>query len=131
QLAVLEGRSGDVHGASRAQRDAVSAAVAKASALAAAAGVHPDRDALTQTFEALSLSPEPPEPLGRLTRPLRPGGFEMLTGVTPKAGVVKQPLRLASSRGVRLQADREQARLKPDITTAQKRKREAAIARKL
>ena len=85
QIAALEGRTADVRGATDAHRQAVSAAVAKAIDIARGGNVHPDRDALIQTFEALSLASTPPESPGRLTQPLRPGGFEMLTGVEPAA----------------------------------------------
>jgi hypothetical protein len=84
QVAALEGRSADLRSATQEHREAVAAAVSKAIDLAAQANVQPNRDLLTQTFEALSLASKPPESFGRLTQPLRPGGFEMLTGVDPK-----------------------------------------------
>jgi len=87
QITALEGRTADVRGATEAHRQAVSAAVAKAIEIARGGNVHPDRDALARTFEALSLASTPPESPGRLTQPLQPGGFEMLTGVEPAAMV--------------------------------------------
>jgi hypothetical protein len=83
QIAALEGRSADVRGTTTAHRDAVASAVAKATEIASAGNVQPSRDALTQTFEALSLAPAPSSLLGRLTQPLHPGGFELLAGVEP------------------------------------------------
>ena len=87
QIATLEGRSADVRRVSQSHRTAIAAAVSKAVALADAAGVHPPRDGLTQTFEALSLEADPSEPPGRLTRPLQPRGFEMLAGVKVSASL--------------------------------------------
>jgi len=91
QIAALEGRSTDVRAATKTHRDAVAAAVAKAIEIAGAANAQPGRDLLAQTFEALSLAPAPPSGLGRLTQPMQPGGFEMLTGVEPAATVRPSP----------------------------------------
>ena len=83
QIAALKGRSADLRGATEAHRQAIAEAAAQAVRIAQTASVHPGADELTRTLEALSLAPEIPEPPGRLTRPLRPAGFEALTGVTP------------------------------------------------
>jgi hypothetical protein len=83
QVAALEGRSANVQAAVDVHRKAIASAVERALQLSQAAGISPSRDSLTQTFEALSLASTPPEPPGRLTRPLQPGGFEMLAGVEP------------------------------------------------
>jgi hypothetical protein len=83
QVAALEGQSANVHAAVDVHRKAIAAAVERAMQLAQAAGIHPSRDGLTRTFEALSLASRLPEPPGRLTSPLQPGGFEMLAGVEP------------------------------------------------
>jgi len=83
QIAALEGRSADVRGATTTHRDAVAAAVTKAIEIAGAAKLQPGRDALAQTFDALSLAPARVPAIGRLTQPLHPGGFEMLSGVEP------------------------------------------------
>ena len=85
QIAALEGRTADVHGAAAAHRKAIASAVERALALAKTAQLNPDRDAVARTFEALSIAADPPEPPGRLTHPLQPGGFELLTGVEPVA----------------------------------------------
>ena len=83
QLAALKsGRAQDVRAATDAHRKALGDAVAAASRLAIEAGAHPSADGLMRTFEALSLAAELDEPLGRLTKPLQPAGFEALAGVT-------------------------------------------------
>ena len=84
QIAALEGRSADVRGATDAHRHAIADAVAEAGRLAGEHGSKPSPDALTRTFEALSIAPEPAEPHGRLTEAMQPAGFEALAGVTPK-----------------------------------------------
>jgi hypothetical protein len=83
QIAALEGRTADVHGAADAHRKAIAAAVDRAMTLAGAAQMNPNRDAVARTFEALSLASAPQESPGRLTQPLQPGGFELLAGVEP------------------------------------------------
>jgi len=87
QIAALQGKAADIRGANEDHRRAVSAAVAEAERLAASAGSKPSPDALTRTFEAISLTPHPPDPPGRLTELLQPGtGFEALAGITPVGG---------------------------------------------
>jgi hypothetical protein len=83
QIAALEGGSGNVQAVASLHRQAVTSAVERAMQLAGAAHIQPSRDGLTRTFEALSLASRPPQPPGRLTHPLQPGGFEMLAGVQP------------------------------------------------
>lgn len=141
QVAALKGRSADVREAVSVHREAVADVVAKAIALASGADVHPDRDALTQTFEALSLASSPEAP-GRLTQPLRPGGFEMLAGVAPaqiaprQSGTPRDPdarLKLrapkiepAVLREVRPQADQD-ARPQPSESS---KRRQAELEKK-
>ena len=84
QIAALGGRSADVPGAAGAHRTAIAGAVKEALRLAASGGVQPNADALSQTFEALSLAMTQTEPAGRLSKSLRPAGFEALAGVTVK-----------------------------------------------
>lgn len=88
QIAALEGRHADVRAANDAHRHAIAEGVAEAERLAAAHDSKPSPDALTRTFEALSIAPDPPEPHGRLTAALQPAGFEALAGVTPQKSVV-------------------------------------------
>jgi hypothetical protein len=84
QIAALGGRSADVRGAAAAHRTAIAGAVTEALRLAVSGAVHTNADALSQTFEALSLAITQTEPAGRLTKPLRPAGFEALAGITAK-----------------------------------------------
>jgi hypothetical protein len=95
QIAALEGRSADVRAATEAHRQAIAAAVGEAQRLSASAGSAPSPDALSRTFEALSLASEPPESPGRLTETLQPAGFEALAGVKPQPGALRafQPRR--------------------------------------
>jgi len=139
QIASLEGRRGaDVREAGDAHRAALADAVKAAERLAAASGAKPPADALMRTFETLSLASEPPEPLGRLTKPLQPSGFEALAGVTPVArpattGVARPFQRrdpgapergaLRSSEPKRSESDRRKERAAEEAA----RKREAAI----
>jgi hypothetical protein len=104
QIAALEGRTADVHGATDAHRKAIASAVESAMSLAGAAQLNPDRDAVARTFEALSLASASQEPAGRLTHPLQPGGFELLAGVKPvlsstPARDVPKPHRVPDERG--------------------------------
>lgn len=81
QVAALGGKKADVRAATEAHRKAVADAVQQAERIAAADGSHPPADALMRTFEAISLTEHPPEPHGRLTKPLAPAGFEALAGI--------------------------------------------------
>jgi hypothetical protein len=85
QIAALKGKASDVRRATETHRKAMSDAVAEALRLASASGVRPGADELTRTLEAVSLARELPEIRGRLTKALRPAGFEALTGVPVKA----------------------------------------------
>ena len=139
QIASLEGRRGaDVREAGDAHRSALADAVKAAERIAAAADANPPTDTLMRTFETLSLASEPPEPPGRLTKPLQPSGFEALAGVTPAArpaagaGARALPPRegsgsaRASSRSpepARSESDRRKERAAEEAA----RKREAAI----
>jgi hypothetical protein len=85
QIAALKGRAADVRPATEAHRNAVAGAVTEALRLAVAPGAHPGADELTRTLEAASVARDLPEPPGRLTKALRPAGFEALAGVPVKA----------------------------------------------
>jgi len=97
QLAALKttNRGDDVRKAGDAHREALRQAVATALKLAQQAGVHPNADTLTQTFEALSLATSLPDAPGRLTSPLQPAGFEALAGVSIPARAVATRTRTA------------------------------------
>jgi hypothetical protein len=126
QIASLEGRRGaDVREAGDAHRTALADAVKAAERIAAAAGANPPADTLMRTFETLSLASEPPEPPGRLTKPLQPSGFEALAGVTPAA----RPAAAGAARAVPASGSSERAALQPSDkkrTEADRRKERAA-----
>ena len=84
QVAVLSGRSANVRGASESHRKAVSEAVAESSRLATRADAHPSADELARMCEAVSLTPDLPDPPGRLVKTLAPPGFEALAGIAIK-----------------------------------------------
>lgn len=90
ELAVLAGRPSDLRNATASQRAALADAIRRTIALARDAGVTLESGAIAGTLEALSLSPEGVEP-GRLTRPLRPAGFEALAGARIAAPVTPTP----------------------------------------
>ena len=128
QIASLEGRRGaDVREAGDAHRAALADAVKAAERIAAVAGANPPADALMRTFETLSLASEPPEPPGRLTKPLQPSGFEALAGVTPVARPAAAGVARAFPASARSETERGAPRL-PDKkrTEADRRKDRAA-----
>jgi hypothetical protein len=126
QVAALEGQSANVHVPIDVHRKAMTSAVEQAMKLSEAAGIHPSRDGLTRTFEALSLASRPPEPPGRLTRPLQPGGFEMLAGVEPaRPGAPGKGFRPASPDAEQVAAVE---RTRERDAAAATRRRDAAIA---
>ena len=120
QIAARGGRSADVRGAGETHRKAIADAVKNAQRLAASYAVHPNADAISQTFEALSLATSAVEPAGRLTKPMSPAGFEALAGVTVKA----QPPAPAKHQGKR-KPEGENKKDAPD------RAREAEITKAL
>jgi len=137
QIASLEGRRADVREAGDLHRTALADAVKAAERIAAAAGANPPADSLMRTFETLSLASEPPEPPGRLTKPLQPSGFEALAGVTPAArpaAAVARPFQgrepVGPGRGALRPSDKKQTeadRRKERAAEEAARKREAAI----
>jgi hypothetical protein len=137
QIAALEGRSYDVRSATEAHRHAIADAVREAQRLSASAGSAPSPDALSRTFEAISLASEPPESPGRLTEALQPAGFEALAGVKPQPGALRpfvprrvEPLPKAPS-SKRAGADTEDTpqRRAEDERAAREQEKAAAAAR--
>jgi hypothetical protein len=126
QIAALEGRSVDVQAAVAVHRQAIAAAVEQAIQLAGAARIHPSRDGLTRTFEALSLAAKPPEQPGRLTHPLQPGGFEMLAGVEP---VTRGTPGDAGPHGTTIEEPRPDAKRLATVDRARRRAVAAATRR--
>jgi hypothetical protein len=136
QIAALEGKPADVRAATDLHRKAVASAVEQAVGFAEEADAHPSADQLARTFEALSLASAPPEPLGRLTQPLQPGGFEMLAGVdVPRS--VKRASTQHSKEGIpnhRVDGDRQTIPGRADLTAvgpspAKQRERQRLAAR--
>jgi len=98
QIAALKGKASDVRRATEVHRKAMGEAVAEALRLASGAGVHPSADELTRTLEAVSLARDGTEPPGRLTKALRPAGFEALAGVPVKAVPRAEPFAKAPAQ---------------------------------
>ncbi len=82
QVGGLQGRSTDVRAASDEHEKALSAAVAEAMRLAAAAHVNPQPDALRRMFDAISTRASLPAEHGRFVKTLEPAGFEALAGLS-------------------------------------------------
>ena len=112
--AVLAGKTADLGASERAHRDAVRAALERVKTLLTESGEAATPATLTAVSETLSALPADVTP-GRLTRPLKPTGFEALTGV---------PARPPSAAAPRAQ---KPALVKADGAAAGK---EAAAARK-
>jgi hypothetical protein len=133
QIEALKGRSADVRRASDAHRQAVADAVTEGLRLASVAGAHPGADELTKTLEAVSLARDLPEQPGRLTKVLRPAGFEALAGVPVKAvsravpmpRPTKGPHLVAKTQSTAPKREAEDRRKKE----AEERKRKGAIER--
>ncbi len=85
QIAALKGKATDVRAATSNHRAALADAIATATQLAAQSGAHPQPEPLSRMLEALSLAPELPADIGRLTGLVQPAGFEALAGITPAA----------------------------------------------
>jgi len=98
QIAALKGKESDVRKATEAHRKAMGEAVAEALRLASGAGVHPGADELTRTLETVSLARDRAEQPGRLTKALRPAGFEALAGVPVKAVPRAEPFAKARAQ---------------------------------
>jgi hypothetical protein len=84
QVAALSGRPANVRGVTESHRKAITEAVAEASRLASRADAHPSAEELARLFEAISVTPELPDPPGRLVKTLAPPGFEALAGIAIK-----------------------------------------------
>jgi hypothetical protein len=92
---LLAGKAADVRDSEKAHRDAIKSATAKVKDILVAADqavTQATVQAVTETLEALPSS----EPPGRLVKPLKPLGFEALSGIAPR-GAASSALRLASS----------------------------------
>jgi hypothetical protein len=132
QLAALQGRGHDLKESAGAHRKAIADAVATATRLADAQGLHPAADALGRMLEALSLTETPAERPGRFTELLQPAGFEALAGIPIKAKGAersKEALRLvekqASEERERRDADEKRRETVKKAEIAAKGAREA------
>ena len=137
QVAALGGRKADPRTAGEAHRRAIADAVHQAETFAATAALsRADPGALTRTFEALSLAPNPPAEPGRLVRPLQPAGFEALAGI-PVTIKVKAPSvkSVGSTKSAEAPAERaasgaeDAARKKSDAALRKVKRAEAAVER--
>jgi colicin import membrane protein len=127
QVATLKGKPADVRGASEAHRKAISDAAAQAAALAAREESKPDADELTRTLEALSIASELPEQPGRLTRALKPAGFEALASVPLKAITTKDTKDTKEQN--REKREKEEARKKEEAKKRAEAEAETAVDR--
>jgi hypothetical protein len=89
---LLGGKVSDVHDADKTHREATRDAVGRIRRLLEAAGETLSPATLTAVQETLEALPTSERP-GRLTRPLKPMGFEALSGATIKPGlrIVSRP----------------------------------------
>jgi len=101
QVAALSGRSANVRGATESHRKAITEAVAEASRLASRADAHPSAEELARMLEAISVTPELPDPPGRLVKTLAPPGFEALAGIAIKPTARERPAPPAASSAPR------------------------------
>jgi hypothetical protein len=118
----LSGTRADVAGAESAHQQAVKAAVEEIRGLLQDAGEAESPATLAAATETLQTLPAAGEP-GRLTKPLKPMGFEALAGLVPGAGAAIA--RFTRPRVVEPESPR-QADRKPDTGAA---KRQAAALR--
>ena len=81
QVSAIEGRAGNLAGATAAHRASLSDAVRTSLALAADAGSRPSPDLLAHMLEALSVASALPAAPGRFVDVLGPTGFEALAGI--------------------------------------------------
>lgn len=96
--ALLAGKSGDLHKAEAAHRDAVRAATEAVRDILRQAGESYTQATMIAVDETLDALPSTEEAPGRLTRPLKRMGFEALSGVTPRPGAAARKLVLVKPR---------------------------------
>ena len=121
--AVLAGRRGDLRAAGKTHDDALDPALKATLSIVSASG-HPVTDATRQVIATTLRGLPSEDPPGRLTRPLQPGGFGTLAGITPSGRV-----RLPGGGGAAREAPRstEATAEKPAArSTAREKEREKA-----
>jgi hypothetical protein len=131
QVDALKGRSADVRHATEAHRKALAAAVTESMRLASEAGARPGADDLTRMLEAVSLARELPEPIGRLTKPLRPAGFEALAGIPVKASIrLASPPEPKAPEAQTKRADADQRKKEEDRRKEDEKRKQKEDARR-
>ena len=126
--AVLEGKKGDLRTAGREHDVAVDAALKATIALLKDAGqpaTDATRQAILNTLRALPGDEAP----GRLTRTLTPGGFEMLAGISPKAGAKAPSPKLSIAAPAKGRGGEQKEDAKALRDAARERERRAALER--
>lgn len=126
--AVLEGKNGDLRTAGREHDVAVDAALKSTITLLKDAGqpvTDATRQAILNTLRALPADEAP----GRLTRTLSPGGFEMLAGISPKAGAKAPPPRLSIVAPAKGRGAPQKENATAQREAARERERRAALER--
>jgi hypothetical protein len=98
--AVLAGKSGDVRAANQVHEEAVESAFKATLAQLSASG-HPVTDATRQAISTTLRALPGSDPPGRLTKPLQPGGFDALVGLTVSARPSASSVSSAPSAGSR------------------------------
>lgn len=121
--AVLAGRGGDVRAANKVHEEAVEQAF-KSTLSLLAASPHPATDATRQAISTTLRALPAGEPPGRLTRPLQPGGFEALAGLSLKKST-KEPKETKEPKA------KEPEGRKDAAARVRQRQAEAAAARAL
>jgi hypothetical protein len=132
--ALLAGKAADVGTAERTHRDALRAAVERIRELLGDAGEAATGATMTAVSETLSALPADVTP-GRLTRPLKPSGFEALSGVAarPAAAAPARPQKPALVKTDTAAAAKEAAAVRRAAEAAakqaakEKERREAGV----
>ena len=130
---LLAGKSSEIRGAEKTHRDAIRDAVAKVRSVLTAGGeaVSPaTMTAVTETLEALPGG----DPPGRLTRPLKPLGFEALSGATfspnrPMLRVVDKPAVLSKRDAAREMQRQKEEHEQQRLSEKESRDATAEVAR--
>jgi hypothetical protein len=115
---VLAGRASDVSAAESAHRDAARAAIDEIRTILTDGGDSATSATLQAVQETLQALPADGSP-GRLTRPLRPAGFEALAGLIPRSGPVLRALAKPPANEPVAHRPAKSAEKAADLTPAQ------------
>jgi hypothetical protein len=125
---VMEGKNADLRVAGKMHEEALEAALKATVALMKEDG-QPVTDATRHTILNTLRALPSPEPPGRLTETLAPGGFEMLSGISIKPGgnsqTTKKTERPAAAAKPDAKADRDAARAREQKLALERALREA------